>query len=81
MPRYFGERNSKQVDTAIIAGENKRYGLNLPHFVCVLSTAIPMIGSLKASKIRATKISIPAWIGSMPTASVKKMSANVDINV
>ena len=46
------------VITQIAGGTNKRYGRHLPHFVFVLSTIVPIIGSLIASHTRATAINM-----------------------
>ena len=45
--------------------------LNLPKRVCVLSTTIPIIGSLIASHILATKNSMPTNAGARYNVSVK----------
>ena len=50
-PSSNGAENNAIVVMAIGTGANKRYGLILPHFDFVLSTIIPISGSLIASKI------------------------------
>lgn len=42
------------VITQITAGQASKYGLHLPYFVFVLSTIVPIMGSLMASQTLAT---------------------------
>ena len=46
-----GAVNNSTVQMAIGTGANSSYGRILPHFDLVLSTIMPIIGSLSASKI------------------------------
>ena len=50
-PASNGAVKSKIVQIAIGIGAKSKYGLILPHFDFVLSTIIPITGSLSASKI------------------------------
>ena len=52
-------------------GTTKRYGLLFPILDFVLSTIIPIIGSVIASIILATKNNVPTAAALIPKLSVK----------
>ena len=54
-----GAENIRMRITALVMVPMRSQGRNLPHFVFVFATMIPMIGSLKASKILATSSMMP----------------------
>ena len=55
--------------TALVIVPIINHGLNLPNFVCVLATIIPIIGSLNASKIRAASSMTPIATALTPSTS------------
>ena len=69
--------NKTKKTIADVTAPIKIHGLNLPCFDFVLSTIVPIIGSLIASQIRDTAIIVPTAINCQlgkPSASVKKTS-------
>ena len=71
------------VETAIGIAIHLRKGRHLPHFVLVLSTILPMMGSLKASYIlvksmrKATAIAPSTDFQRVPFGTAPKRSASV----
>ena len=56
VPSNLKSTNKRIVKSPAAITPVKIQGLYFPHFVCVLSTITPIIGSFKASKILAPKI-------------------------
>ena len=73
-PSLWGYHGKKQIAVMIAIGNAIHfiYGRHLPHFVRVRSTIEPMIGSLRASKIRAPSIRNATASALNPIASVIK---------
>ncbi len=67
MPQLVNSRikNTELISVPIISQIR-----NLPYFVRVLSTIIPIIGSFTASQIRAAPSSKPAKVAPRPRVSV-----------
>ena len=80
-PSSNGAVNKSIVLIAIGTGENRRYGLILPHLDFVLSTIIPITGSLSASKILPIKIIVVPCFKVKPAPFWKKTRVNIDIRV
>ena len=55
---YLPLTKQRTVMTKITAGQKRRYGRHLPHLVCVLSTKVPIMGSLIASQTLAIAMKI-----------------------
>ena len=68
-PEGFVNINTKTI--AFNTVPIKIQGLNFPHFVLVLSTTNPIIGSLNASHTLATRNRLPTKSGVNPIVSVK----------
>ena len=73
-PSLFGYHGRKHIAVIAAIGNaiHFMYGRHLPHFVRVLSTIEPMIGSLSASYTRAANIRIATANALKPIASVIK---------
>ena len=80
-PSSKGAENNAIVVNAIGTGENKRYGRILPHFDFVLSTIIPITGSLSASKILPIRIIVVPCLSVKPAPFWKNTRVNIDISV
>ena len=66
-----GAANMKKRMTALVRVPIISQGRNLPQRVLVLATMTPMMGSLKASKTRATSRMMPMAMALTPSRSWK----------